>query len=174
MRKIINYVVVCVAIAALMAGTAYAKEKKNGHPVAQPATNVDQAKAAAVAAIPKLTVGKPYTKPGKQEILLEAPLNLDGAVVGKVRFNPTNGEILMKGQRAMAQKLSVKPEDAGKTLQSVLPKMQAGAAWIGKDGQWKVPLLYQGVIISELRVDGKDASVLPDWKASKDANLFGK
>ena len=50
----------------------------------------------------------------------------------------------------------------------------AGAAWLGKGGEWKIPLLYQGAIIAEMSVHGQNGSLLPDWKASKDATMFGR
>ena len=143
--------------------------------MAQPVITAAQATAAANAAITKLTLGKLYTKQGAQEVLLEAPLQLDGSIVGRVRLNPSNGGILAEGQRAMAQQVSVNLEEAGKSLLAILPKIQVGAgAWLGPEGQWKVPLVYQGAMISELEVNSKDAAILPDWGESRDVSLFGK
>jgi hypothetical protein len=35
-------------------------------------------------------------------------------------------------------------------------------------------LLYQGAIIVEVGVHGQNGAILPDWKASKDATMFGR
>lgn len=143
--------------------------------VAQPVITATQATAAASAAITKRTLGKLYTKQGAQEVLLEAPLQLDASIVGRVRLNPSNGAILTKGQRAMAQQCSVNLDEAGKSLLAILPKIQVGGgAWLGREGQWKVPLVYQGAIISKLEVNSKDAAIVPDWGASRDVSLYGK
>ena len=175
MKSFMRAVVVVLAGAILAAGPAYAKKDKNGGPQIPPVITADQAKATVTAAVPKLSLGKPYTKQGKQgDIKLEVPLLVEGKVVGRVRLNPLSGEILTKGQEIQAPKLSVSPDEAVKTVQTVLPKLQVGAASLGKEGEWKVPLLYQGAIIAEMNVHGQNGSLLPDWKASEDASRFGK
>ena len=176
MKSFMRAIVVVVAGAILAAGPAYAKKDKGGGgPQIPPVITADQAKATVTAAVPKLSLGKPYTKQGKQgDIKLEIPLLAEGKVVGRVRLNPMTGEILTKGQKIQAPKLSVSPDEAAKTVQSVLPKLQVGATWLGKGGEWKVPLLYQGAIIAEMSVHGQNGSLLPDWKASKDATMFGR
>ena len=164
-----------LAVVILAAGPALAKKNKGGGPQIPPVITADQAKATVTAAIPNLSLGKPFTKQGKQgDIKLEVPLLVEGKIVGKVRLNPLTGEILTKGQNFQAPKLSVSPDEAVKTVQTVLPKLQVGPAWLGKGGEWKVPLLYQGAIIVEMGVHGQNGSILPDWKASKDATMFGR
>lgn len=175
MKRFLRAMVVVVSGVFLLAAPALAKKDKGGGPQIPPTVTAEQAKATVAAALGKLTLGKPYTKEGKQgDIKLEVPLQAEGKIVGRVRLNPLTGEILTKGQRLQAPKLSVAPEEAVKTVQAVLPQLQVGAAWLGKAGQWKVPLLYQGAIIAEMHVHGQNGSLLPDWKASKDATMFGK
>jgi len=176
MKSFMRAAVVVLAGAILAAGPAYAKKDKGGGgPQIPPVITADQAKATVTAAVAKLSVGKPYTKQGKQgDIKLEVPLLAEGKVVGRVRLNPLTGEILTKGQKIQAPKLSVSPDEAVKTVQTILPKLQVGAAWLGKGGEWKIPLLYQGAIIAEMSVHGQNGSLLPDWKASKDATMFGR
>jgi len=165
-----------LAMALLCTGSALAKkDKKGGGPQVPPVVTAEQAKATVSAAIPKLSVGKSFTKQGKQgDIKLEVPLALEGKIVAKVRLNPATGEILTKGQQAFVQKLSVTPEQAAKAVQGVVNEVQVGAAWLGKQGEWKVPLLYKGALVAEMGVHGQEGSILPDWKASKDATMFGK
>jgi len=178
MTKLIDSLVVCVAVVTLLVGAADAQPPSPPGPtppppqqggfLTQPVITAAQATAAASAAITKLTLGKLYTKQGAQEVLLEAPLQLDASIVGRVRLNPSNGEILTKGQRGMAQQVSVTPEEAGKALLAILPKIQVGGgAWWGREGNWKVPLVYQGAIISELEVNSRDAAIMPDRGAGE-------
>jgi len=175
MKSFMRVLVVVLAGAILAAGLAYAKKDKGGGPQIPPVVTADQAKATVMSAVPNLSLGKPYTKQGKQgDIKLEVPLQVEGKIVGRVRLNPLTGEILTKGQKIQAPKLSVSPDEAAKTVQTVLPKLQIGAAWLGKHGEWKVPLLYKGAIIAEMNVHGQNGSLLPDWKASKDATMFGR
>jgi hypothetical protein len=174
MKSFIRAAVVVLAV-VIFAGPAFAKKDKGGGPQIPPVITAEQAKATVTAAVPKLSLGKPYTKQGKQgDVKLEVPLVLEGKIVGRVRLNPMTGEILTKGQRFQSPKLSVVPEEAVKTVQTVLPKLQVGPAWLGKGGEWKVPLLYQGAIIVEVSVHGQNGEILPDWKASKDATMFGR
>jgi len=175
MKSLMSAVVIVLAGVILGAGPALAKKDKGGGPQIPPVITADQAKATVTAVVSKLSLGKPYTKQGKQgDIKLEIPLMVEGKVVGRVRLNPLTGEILTKGQKIQAPKLSVSPDEAVKTVQMVLPKLQVGPAWLGKSGEWKVPMLYQGAIIVEIGVHGQDGSILPDWKASKDATMFGR
>ncbi len=67
-----------------------------------------------------------------------------GKIVAKVRLNPAPGEILTKGEKAFIRKLSVTPEQAVKAVQGVVNQVPMGADWLGKQGEWKVPLLYKG------------------------------
>ena len=176
MKSAVRFWIGVLAIVMLCTGSAWAKkDKKGGGPQIPPVVTAEQAKSTVSAAIPKLSVGKPFTKQGKQgDIKLEVPLSLEGKIVAKVRLNPATGEILTKGQKGFVQKLSVTPEQAVKVVQGIINEVQVGAAWLGKQGEWKVPLLYKGAIVAEIGVHGQDGSILPDWKASKDATMFGK
>jgi hypothetical protein len=176
MKTAIRIMIGVLAIALLSAWPAFAKKDKGEKgPQVPPVITADQAKSAVSSAIAKLSVGQPFTKQGKQgDIKFEVPMMLEGKIVAKVRLNPATGEILTKGQQAFVQKLSVTPEQAVKAMQGVVNEVQVGAAWLGKQGEWKVPLLYKGAIVAEIGVHGQDSSILPDWKASKDATMFGK
>jgi len=176
MKTAIRSMTGILAIALLCAGPALAKKDKGGGaPQIPPVITADQAKSTVSAAIPKVSVGQPFTKQGKQgDIKLEVPLLLEGKIVAKVRMNPVTGEILLKGQKDFSRKLSVTPEQATKTVQGMMGGVQVGAVWLGKQGEWKVPLLYKGAVVSEMSVHGQNGSILPDWKASKDATMFGK
>jgi hypothetical protein len=176
MKTVVRAMMGILTMALLCAGPALGKKEKGaGGPVIPPVITADQAKSAVSAALPKLAVGKPFTKQGKQgDINLEVPLLLEEKIVAKVRLNPATGEMLLKGQKAFVQKLSVTPEQAAKTVQGMVSAAQVGAAWLGKQGEWKVPLLYKGAVVAEIGVHGQDGSILPDWKASKDATMFGK
>jgi len=165
-----------LAIALVCAGPAFAKKDKKGKkdwgPQIPPTITADQAKATVSAAIPRLSVGQPFTKRGKHgDIKLEVPLMFEGKIVAKVRLNPANGEVLLKGQKAWAQNLSVTPEQGARTVERMVSEFQVGAAWLGKQGEWKVPLLYKGAVIAEIKVHGQNGSILPDWKASRDASI---
>jgi hypothetical protein len=176
MKTTFRILIVVLTLALLGAWPALAKKDKGGGgPQISPVITAEQAKTAVSGAIPKLAVGKPYTKQGKQgDIKFEVPLTLESKIVAKMRLNPATGEILTKGQNPFVQKLSVTPEQGTKAVESMVKELQVGPSWLGKQGEWKVPLLYKGAIVAEMGVHGQDGSILPDWKASKDATMFGK
>ena len=166
-----------LTLALLVPGPGWAKKNKGkgGPPPPPPTITADQAKAAVSAAVSKLTPGTPYSKRGRHgDVKLEVPLLLEGKIVAKLRLNPTTGEILVKGQKALTQQLSVTPEQAAKAVQGMVPELTVGAAWLGKKGEWKVPLLYKGAVVAVMGVHGQNGSILPDWKASRDATMSGK
>ena len=176
MKTAIRAGIVFLAISLLCAAPALAKKDKGGGvPPTPPVVSAEQAKATVTSALPKLAVGSPYTKQGKQgDIKLEVPLVWEGKVVARARLNPATGEVFVKGQKSLVQKLSVTTDQAAKTVQGMLTGMQVGAAWLGKNGEWKVPLLYKGAVVAEVGVHGQNGSILPDFKAAKDAAMFGK
>ena len=173
--KAITTVAGLLALSLLLSCPASAKKDKGQAYQIPPTVTAEQAKAAVTGALPQLSLGKPFTKQGKRgNISLEIPLMWQDKVVGRVRLNPLTGEVLVKGQRAEAQKLSVSPEQATAAAQKILPNLQVGSAWLGKQGEWKVPLLYQGAVVTEMSVHGQNGSILPDFKAARDATMFGK
>uniref|UniRef100_A0A7C3Z046 Uncharacterized protein n=1 Tax=Desulfobacca acetoxidans TaxID=60893 RepID=A0A7C3Z046_9BACT len=176
MKKQLQVLLVLVAVMLLATPVVWAKkEKGGGGPQIPPVISAEQAKTTVTAALPKLAAGKPFSKTGKQgDIKLEVPLTLGDKIVARVRLNPATGEILTKGQRVFIQKLTVTPEHAGQTVQGMVRELQTGAPWLGKQGEWKVPLLYKGAVVSEISVHGQNGTILPDWKASKDATMFGR
>ncbi len=173
--KTVSACVGIVAISLLLNLPAFAKKDKGQAYQIQPTITAEQAKAAVTSALPQLSLGKPFTKQGKRgDIKLEIPLMWEGKVVGRMRLNPLTGVVLVKGQKLEVQKLSVAPEQATAAIQKIMPNLQVGSAWLGKQGEWKVPLLYQGAVITEISVHGQNGSILPDWKAAKDVSLFGR
>ncbi len=177
MKNLTKSSVVVLAMVLLFASPLYAKKNKDKGESYQvpPQITAEQAIASVKSALPKLSAGKAWTKRGKQgDVKLEVPLLLEGKVVARVRLNPASGEILTKGQRILVQQATVSPEQAEKAVQQIIAKLGVGIAWLGKGGEWKVPLLVKGAIIAEMGVHGQNGSILPDWKASKDATMFGR
>ena len=170
------------AFAALVLGLMFTvtlplhakKDKGEGYQI-KSHINAEDAAASVRSALTKLSAGKGWTKPGKRgEVKLEVPLMLADKIVARVTLNPSTGEIMTKKQGLPVQKISVTPDQAVTTVQQMLPNLEVGAPRLGKSGEWKVPLLFKGNTVAEIGVHGKDGSILPDWKASKDAAMFGK
>ncbi|HOL06171.1 MAG TPA: hypothetical protein PLM23_09265 [Syntrophorhabdaceae bacterium] len=43
---------------------------------------------------------------------------------------------------------------------------------MGKQGEWKVDLTLKKMVVASIGVNGSDGSILPDWKATKDAAMY--
>lgn len=49
-----------------------------------------------------------------------------------------------------------------------------GAEVMGREGFWKVPLIYQNRVVGELRVSGDGQKVIQDFGAARDAAIFAR
>jgi hypothetical protein len=175
MKNLRKSVFAALVIGLMFTLPLHAKKNKGEGYQIPPQINADDAAASVRSALTKLSVGKGWTKPGKRgEVKLEVPLLLADQIVARVALNPATGEIMAKKQGLQVQKISVTPEQAIKTVQELIPHLEVGSPRLGKSGEWKVPLIFKGNTVAEIAVHGKDGSILPDWKASKDATMFGR
>lgn len=174
LASVVWVTVVLMIVTMLSAAPALAKKKgdRNASPPPAPTITAEQAIAAAKAALPKLTVGKSYVKTGKRgEKNLEVPLVLDGKIVSKVRLNPATGEILPRGQNVMAHEVLASQAQAMQIVQKALPNLEVASVRLGKQGEWKVDLTLKNAVVAGMNVHGGNGSILPDWKASRDAAM---
>jgi hypothetical protein len=156
----------------LIATLAMAKDKKGKGSYVKPTITAEQAISTVNNALPNLTVGKSFVKAGKRgEKKLEVALVLDGKVVSKIRLNPATGEILPKGQEIMAYQVSASQEQAVKIVQQAIPNLEVASVKLGKQGEWKVDLTLKKVVVADMNVHSGDGSILPNWKASRDATM---
>jgi len=179
MRARINSValaaVVLLSISLLFAASAAAKKKgdKGSYSYITPTITSEQAISAVKAALPKVTVGKSFVKTGKRgEKKLEVTLVLDGKIVSRMRLNPGTGEIMPRGQDVLAQAVSAPQDQAVKIVQQAIPNLEVASVGLGKDGEWKVDLTLKKAVVASINVHGGDGSILPDWKAERDATLY--
>lgn len=158
---------------SLVATVAIAKEKKAKGSYIKPTITAEQAISIVKNALPKLTVGKSFVKTGKRgEKKLEVTLVLDGKIVSRMRLNPATGEILPKGQETMVYEVAASQEQAVKIVQQAIPNLDVASVSLGKQGEWKVDLTLKKMVVASIKVHGGDGSILPDWKASKDAAMY--
>ena len=163
-----------ILLAVSMLFTTSALAKKNGDKGSsiKPTITAEQAISSAKTALPKVTVGKSFVNTDKRgEKKLEVTLLLDGKIVSKVRLNPATGEIMPKGQDVMVQEVSASPEQAVKIVQQAVPNLEVASVRLGKHGEWKVDLTLKKAVVASMSVHGGDGSILPDWKAERDATL---
>ncbi|MCX8034389.1 MAG: hypothetical protein N3A00_03620 [Thermodesulfovibrio sp.] len=94
---------------------------------------------------------------------------LDGNIVSKVRINPLTGEIMPKGVKINATTLSASPEQAVNIVQQALPNLEVTSVSLDKHGNWKVDLALKKALITHIKVNGTNSTIMPDAKATKDA-----
>lgn len=159
-----------LAATMLVATSAEAKKNKDKGSYIAPTITAEQAISAVKAALPKLTVGKSFIKTGKRgEKKLEVTLILDAKIVSKMRLNPSTGEILPNGREVLAREVLASQGQAVTIVQQAIPNLEVASVRLGKQGEWKVDLTLKKVVVASIKVHGGDGSILPDWKASRDA-----
>ena len=165
--------VVLLAATMLFATSAAAKKNKEKGSYIQPAITAEQAISSVKAALPGLTVGKSIVKTGQRgEKKLEVTLVLDGKIVSRVKLNPATGEIMPKGQDVVVQEVLASQGQAAKIVQEAIPKLEVASVRLGKQGEWVVDLTLNKAVVASMSVHGGNGSILPDWKASRDATLY--
>jgi len=162
-----------LAVTMLFASSAAAKKNKDKGSYITPTITAEQAISSVKAALPKLTVGKSFVKTGKRgEKKLEVALVLDGKIVSKMRLNPATGEILPKGREVLARDVLASQGQAVTIVQQAIPNLEVASVQLGKQGEWKVDLTLKKAVVASIKVHGGDGSILPDWKASRDASGY--
>jgi len=177
MKRKINPVslaaVVLLAAIMLLATSAAAKKNKEKGSYIQPTITAEQAISSVKAALPGLAVGKSFVKTGQRgEKKLEVTLVLDGKIVSRVKLNPATGAILPKGQEVLVQAVSASQDQAVKIVQEAIPKLEVASVRLGKQGEWIVDLTLNKAVVASMGVHGGNGSILPDWKASRDATVY--
>jgi hypothetical protein len=177
MKRKINSVslaaVVLLAAIMLFATSAGAKKNKEKGSYIQPTITAEQAITAVKAALPGITAGKTIVKTGKRgEQILDVTLVLNGTIVSRVKLNPATGAIMPKGQEVLVQAVSASRDQAVKIVQEAIAKLEIASQRLGKEGQWIVDLTLNKVVVASMGVHGGNGSILPDWKASRDATLY--
>lgn len=165
--------VVLLAVTMLFATSAAAKKNKEKGSYIKPTITAEQAISSVKAALPGLTVGKSIVKTGQRgEKKLEVTLVLDGKIVSRVKLNPATGEIMPKGQDVIVQEVLASQGQAVKIVQEAIPKLEVASVRLGKQGEWIVDLTLNKAVVASMSVHGGNGSILPDWKASRDATLY--
>jgi len=161
------------AVAMLFTTAAEAKKGKGERPYIAPTITAEQAISTVKTSLSRLTAGKSFVKTGKRgESNLEVVLVLDGKIVSRIRLNPATGEILSKGQKVMVQQVSASKDQAVKIVQQAIPNLEVASVQLGKEGEWKVDLTLRKAVVATINVHGGDGSILPDWKAFRDASMY--
>ena len=164
---------VLLAVTLLFATSAAAKKNKEKGSYIQPTITAEQAISLVKAALPGLTVGKSIVKTGQRgEKKLEVTLVLDGKIVSRVKLNPATGAIMPKGQDVIVQEVLASQGQAAKIVQEAIPKLEVASVRLGKQGEWIVDLTLNKAVVASMGVHGGNGSILPDWKASRDATLY--
>lgn len=170
--SVVAAVIFILATIILLTTPAAAKSGK-GASYSKPAITAEQAISSVRAALPELTVGKSIIKTGQRgEKKLEVTLVLGGKIVSRVKLNPATGEIMMKGQEVMVQEVLASQDQAAKIVQDAIPKLEVASVRLGKHGEWIVDLTLNKAVVASMSVHGGNGSILPDWKATKDASLY--
>lgn len=150
-------------VVLLTAFHAYAVEKMSspvrvGHPPLSASAAMEKVRLI----LPEITPGEGRPKYSKKnDAVMEIPLMHKEAVISIVRINPETGEIVPKGYRTWKSTIVVSQADCRKTVSRALQKISVGNPWQSVNGRWKVPLVLNGAVVAEVKVDGSDGTIIP-------------
>ncbi len=165
-----------------------------------PPVNLDAAPAAvrtATDAVAGFSPGQVWVKTAPRgERQVQATILSGGKEVARLEFDPTTGALLPRGLRPPPARpvtvdseapapAPVDPSHAGgavapEGLKARLPeiirglRVGPGAEVMGREGLWKVPLIFENRIVAELRVSGDGRRVIQDFGAARDAAIFAR
>jgi len=170
---------------SLAAAPAFAKKERAGKEwFVQPTIQATQAVQTVRQNLDRITIGAAWSKYGKRgDLKIEAPLLLDNQVIGRIAVDPTNGAILPKGfslNRPLAsstpQAPAIGPAPATEAAQKALSAVTVGGyALLAKHGEsWNVPLVLNGAVVADVKVDSRTGAIATNWKAARDAVRFGR
>jgi len=72
----------------------------------------------------------------------------------------------------MVYEVTASKEQAVKIVEQAIPNLDVASVSLGKQAEWKVDLTLKKMIIATINVHSGDGSILPDWKASRDASMY--
>jgi hypothetical protein len=141
--------------------------------VLAPLVTAEQAVQVVRTALPKLEVGKFWIWEGPRgDAKSKVALTLDGRIVTRFELNPVTGEILANGQDVFVNQNSQDPNQAVAKARDAVRNLQAAAARMGPEGEWKVELILNSAAVAEVDVNSRDGSILTDWGSSREATLY--
>ena len=126
---------------------------------------------------------KEYLKPGDVwvtktpagEVLIKGALIYQDNVVGVVEFNPVDGQILPQGYHPRyVTELKVPLDEIRQRLNQLISqfKIVKAVEYRERESCWEVPLMYNNMIVSHIRIYYDGVHVLPDYPASEEMRSY--
>lgn len=111
--------------------------------------------------LPNFNVGEVNISKGKSGIKsLDIIITNYGKKITKIRLNPQTGDVLPKGYRTYYPEILISEQQGIKKVEKILPVLKVGNPWLGIDKKWKVPLILDGTVISEVLVDADSGKII--------------
>lgn len=125
-----------------------------------------------------------YLKPGKIWILREPGGELEikggimyrGVVISAVAFSPVTGLALPSGYMPAVYQEDASMETIRSTFEKIVNTMKIleGVWYSQPEGDWIVPIAYNGKIITFLKVYTDGVHIIPDYEASREMAYYGQ
>lgn len=129
-----------------------------------PKISAPEAKRAVEASRSQWRVGAVHQKQKKEGIEVRVLIRNEEGTITKMGIDPMTGEILPRSIETPARETRVSKEEIAKNVETILPKIVIGdRAWLGKRGRyWRIPLFWDGMLISTVKVDTLTGKLLTD------------
>lgn len=151
---LIKGIIFMVMLAALPVNPVHAGSYRGGD-VAKPGISAEKAMEIVERELPRMRAGDGKAEQNRQgDTKVIVPIMKDKMVVAKIKVNPLTGEIIPKGYRIFTPKMDISPLEAESAVESIIPRLTVGNPWQSVNRHWKVPLVLDGTVIAEVRVDG--------------------
>jgi hypothetical protein len=124
--------------------------------------------------LPYWYVGEGWKKDMKRRVEVIIPLLYRGQLIGKIKLNPVNGRILPDKKKHSDKQVRISLDQAREIVKEALDRMTVGhEIRVGKHGNfWKVPLMFEGVEVEEIKVGTGSGNILPNLHIVEDARRF--
>ncbi len=124
-----------------------------------------------------LNPGKIWIRRGPQgEIEVEGAIIYQGVVVGSIKLDPLTGEALPDGYHGKTFTGSFDFGMLKAKFQSVFQDLQIaeGVEYREPEASWIIPIIWEGRIVSFLKIYYDGLHIVPDFKKMHDMTLFGR
>ena len=134
------------------------------------------------------------------EVQAQATILFQNKEVARLEFDPATGALLMRGQRhpepppaadgapraprgpvaapsvPPAPTAPVDLDQIKARLPDIIKSLSVGqgAEILGREGFWKVPLIYQSRVVGEVRLSADGTKIIQDFAAARDAAIFAR
>lgn len=139
----------------------YSENLKDNRNVYNPKISASEAITIVKKTLPDLKIGEVIVSKGKSGVKsLDVIITKNDKKITKIRINPQTGDVLPKGYRTYYPEVLITEKDAIKKVENLLPIIKVGNPWLGINKNWRVPLILNNTVVSEVTVNADNGEIV--------------